>query len=432
MNTLRAKIATLVVAAILIVIGLAVGLFAVTVPMAPPSFERLVEIDSYHLSVILKSGGASAYREVAETPFNGAAGKFGIKPVPAGGEISEGMVRYLRSALQQRNIFSDVIVTRTAENYWPVASIALPDGGGWLVIPISLPPPPGEVLPFLIGGIVLIVAGTAIVAIAVVSRLMRPFAMIEKSLANIDPNGELPALAENGPADIRATARAINLLTSRLKCAMESRMRLVAAAGHDFRTPMTRMRLRAEFLDDADRKKWLADLDELDRIADSAIRLVQEEIEDDKGEAVHLDHLVTDVIAELRELKFDVRAMETEPVQVMVRPLSVKRAIRNLLINAATHGRGATVSIRRKRESAFIDIVDHGPGIPEELLARAFEPFFRVDAARSSMAGAGLGLAIAKEIIHRNRGTLVLANGCSGGLIQTIEVPAASNGAQRS
>ena len=427
MNTLRAKITALVVAAVLIVIGLAVGLFLLAVPMGPPSFARLVEIDSYHLSVILQSGSDSAYRAVTETPFTGATGKYGIRPQPASGEVSEAMTRRLRSALKKRNMSPDIIVTRTAESFWPVASVALP-GGGWLVIPMSLPSPPGEVLPFLIGGIVLIVAGTAIVAMAVVHRLMRPFALIEKSLANIDPNGELPLLAENGPSDIRATARAINLLSLRLKSAIESRMRLVAAAGHDFRTPMTRMRIRAEFLDDTDRETWLADIDELDHIADSAIRLVKEEIEDGKGEAVHLDRLVNDVVAELRELHLDVHTMETEPVRVMVKPLSLKRAIRNLLINAATYGGGATVSIHRKCESAFIEITDNGPGIPEELLVRAFEPFFRVDAARSSTAGAGLGLAIAKEIIHRNRGTLILANAVSGGLIQTIEVPAASNG----
>lgn len=430
MNTLRAKITALIVAAVLTVIGLAVWLFLVTVPMAPPSFERLVEIDAYHLNVILKSGGGSAYREVADTPFAGTTGRFGIKPEPADGEISEGMTRYLRLALQQRNISVPVIVTRTAQDYWPVASIPLPDRG-WLVIPISILPPPVEVLPFMIGGIILIAAGIALVAIAVVYRLMRPFALIEKSLAKIDLNGELPVLPENGPPDIRATARAINLLSSRLKSAMESRMRLVAAAGHDFRTPMTRMRLRAEFLEDADREKWLADIDELDHIADSAIRLVHEEIEDGKGEALRLDRLVSDVIAELREMRLDVSAMDTEPVEVMVKPLSLKRAIRNLLINAATHGGGATVSIRRKWESVFIEIVDNGPGIPEELLARAFEPFFRVDAARTSMAGAGLGLAIAKEIIHRNRGALILANGAGGGLIQTIQVPAAPNGFAR-
>lgn len=424
MNTLRAKITTLVVAAVLTVIGLAVWLFYVTVPMVPPTFERLVEIDAYHLNVILRSGGGSAYKEVAETPFKGVSGKFGVKPEPAQGVVSEGMTEYLRSALQKRNVAESVIVTRTEDVYWPVASIALPSGD-WLVIPISILPPPVEVLPFLIGGIVLIAAGTAVVAIAVVYRLMQPFALIEKSLAKIDLHGELPVLPENGPSDIRATARAINLLSSRLKSAMESRMRLVAAAGHDFRTPMTRMRLRAEFLDDADREKWLSDIDELDHIADSAIRLVQEEIEDGGGEAIRLDRLVGDVISELQELQLAVSATQTEPVEVMVRPLSLKRAIRNLLINAATHGRGATVSIRRESGSVFIEIVDSGPGIPESLLARAFEPFFRVDAARSAMAGAGLGLAIAKEIIHRNRGTLILANGPRGGLIQRIEVPAA-------
>jgi len=89
MNTLRAKIATLVVTAVLTVIGLAVGLFLVMIPMTPPTFERLVEIDAYHLSVILKSGLGNSYQEVAETPFGGAKGSFGIKPEPAAGKVEE-------------------------------------------------------------------------------------------------------------------------------------------------------------------------------------------------------------------------------------------------------------------------------------------------------------------------------------------------------
>jgi signal transduction histidine kinase len=427
MNTLRAKIATLVVTAVLTVIGLAVGLFLIMIPMTPPTFQRLVEIDAYHLSVILKSGLGNSYQAVAETPFGGAKGSFGIKPEPAAGNAEDGMTRRIRAALQQQNIFTPVIVTRTAENYWPVASIALPSGE-WLVIPISLPTPPNEVVPFLIGGIFLIVAGTAIVAITVVHRMMRPLALIEKSLANINFNGELPVVPEKGPADIRTTSRAINRLLSCLKSAMESRMRLVAAAGHDLRTPMTRMRLRAEFLDDADREKWLADLDELDHIADSAIRLVHEQIDDSNGEPVRLDHLVNDVISELQELQLDVRATDIEGFQVNGKPLSLKRAIRNLMINAATHGGGATVSMRRKHEAVCIDIVDNGPGIPEALLGRAFEPFFRVDPSRSPTTGAGLGLAIAKEIIHCNRGSVVLVNKPGGGLAQTIEIPLGAAG----
>jgi signal transduction histidine kinase len=105
----------------------------------------------------------------------------------------------------------------------------------------------------------------------------QPLALLESAVEQVGPDGALPILPERGPAEVRATAKALNSLSSRLKRAMESRMRLVAAAGHDLRTPITRMRLRAEFVgDDEERARWLTDLDELERIADSAILLVRE------------------------------------------------------------------------------------------------------------------------------------------------------------
>jgi signal transduction histidine kinase len=279
-----------------------------------------------------------------------------------------------------------------------------------------------------LGLLCLIIAGTTFVAVIAVRRLMRPLALIENCVSSINFQGELPRVPETGPADIRATARAINLLSSRLKRSVESRMRLVAAAGHDLRTPMTRMRLRAEFLDDPDRGKWLRDLDELDHIADSAIQVVHAGIDNTIGqETVLLDTLVSEVVAELHELKLEASVVRSETVQVPAKRLALKRAIRNLVINAATHGGGATVSIRRRDRSVVIDILDDGPGIPEDILPFAFEPFFRVDPARSSTAGAGLGLAIANEIIQRNNGSLVLVNRLTGGLIQTIEIPLGSD-----
>lgn len=420
MNTLQAKIAALIVAAVVTVVALVSLSMIMLVPI--PAYERIVDLNAYYVSVILKSGTDGSFREAENTRSTGESDEVGIKPEPAGGEPLLKMTQELGSALQRRNISAAVTVTQTPDSFWPLASIVIP-GKGWLVIPIFIPPmPPAEVLPLLFGWIV---AGTAVVAMVLAYRFMRPLALIEQSLATINPNGELPVLTEAGPADIKATARAINLLSSRLRGAMESRMRLVAAAGHDFRTPMTRMRLRAEFLDEPDREKFLADIDELDHIADSAIRLVHEEIQDCDGEVVRLDVLVGDVVAELQELALDVSNLATEAVLVVTKPLSLKRAVRNLLINAATHGGGAAVIVSRKSDAVFVEIVDNGPGIPEAFLTRAFEPFFRVDRTRS-MAGAGLGLAIANEIIQRNRGTLTLANRTSGGLIQIIELPAAS------
>jgi signal transduction histidine kinase len=276
--------------------------------------------------------------------------------------------------------------------------------------------------------LLLIAAGTTGVAIAAVYRLMQPLALLQRTVARISPDGEVPQLPEIGPAEVRATARAINLLSSRLSSAMESRMRLVAAAGHDLRTPLTRMRLRAEFLgDDAEREKWLKDLNELDRIADSAIRLVREEIEASANDVLRLDVLVEEVVSELKDLQLDICLERATPVSVKAKPLSLKRALRNLIINAATHGKEAKVSVGPADGTAQVEIIDQGPGIPEDMLKRACEPFFRVDPARRvQVPGAGLGLAIAQEIIQRHVGRLHLANRPGGGLMQRVELPLAT------
>ena len=198
-------------------------------------------------------------------------------------------------------------------------------------------------------------------------------------------------------------------------------MRLVAAAGHDLRTPMTRMRLRAEFLSETERDVWLRDFDELERIADSAIRLVHECTDASPREDVALDHLVERVAAELRELAFPIEITETQAVRISASPLALTRALRNLLTNAATHGGGGVVSLTRSGNEAILAIDDRGPGIPFDVMDRVFEPFFRVDPSRrQAVPGAGLGLAIAKEIVLRHRGTIELANRPGGGLSQRL------------
>ena len=207
---------------------------------------------------------------------------------------------------------------------------------------------------------------------------------------------------------------------------MESRMRLVAAAGHDLRTPMTRMRLRAEFLDE-DREKWLHDLDELDRIADSAIRLVREEVNQDAVEPVDLAKLVREIAAEVRSLGHPVSTGPLDYVSVKAGALGLRRALRNLIVNAATHGKGCSVSLSSAGSQAVLTIEDRGPGIPPELLNKAFEPFFRVNPGRmQSIPGAGLGLAIAKEIVERYGGTIALENRVDGGLQQRVVFAVAS------
>jgi signal transduction histidine kinase len=206
-------------------------------------------------------------------------------------------------------------------------------------------------------------------------------------------------------------------------------MRLVAAAGHDLRTPMTRMRLRAEFLDldDEERALWLKDLDELDRIADSAILLVREEVDQPAPEKIRLDALLTEIAEELRNQGRSVTLAKLPAVTVEGSTLALSRALRNLIINAATHGGGATVALFEEGGEALVRIDDEGPGIPDDLLAQIFEPFFRVDPARrQNIAGAGLGLTIAREIVQRAGGDVTIENKTPRGLRQTIRLPLAA------
>jgi signal transduction histidine kinase len=350
-----------------------------------------------------------------------------LVPQPAPGLRHQILTQRLREALSARGLNLAVTVTRSGRGAPLVVSIPI-EGRGWLLFPISDLPPQGVPWWVLLRWLLLITFGATAIAVFVANRMVRPLAFLEDAVESVGPDGMLPVLPERGPAEVRATAKALNSLSSRLKRAMESRMRLVAAAGHDMRTPITRMRLRAEFVEnDEDRTRWLGDLDELERIADSAILLVREESGLASPELIRLDELVGSIGAELRDQNLDVSNTSAEPVTVCASRLKLNRALRNLMINAATHGVRARVEVGGADGLARIVIEDDGPGISPELLGQVFEPFFRADPARrQDIPGAGLGLTIAREIIQRAGGTVSIANRKEGGLIQIVELPKAA------
>jgi signal transduction histidine kinase len=349
-------------------------------------------------------------------------------PVPAAGLVSPHFTESLRHALARTGEPLMVVVTRPERESHPGPAggprmtVSIPvSGRGWLLMPLQDLPPPGPPWMLLVGYMALIAVGATAVALFAAAKMSRPLVMLEQAITSIGPDGNLPTLPESGPDEVRATARALNRLSARLRTAMESRMRLVAAAGHDLRTPMTRLRLRAEFLPDEERDQWLNDLEELDRIADSAIGLVREEAETGTAEPLALDRLITALVDDLAGLGMDVRLGTVEPAWTRAGPLALKRALRNLIINAASHGGGATVEVFLRHEVPTVVISDRGPGIPPELVEQVFEPFFRVDPGRrQQVPGAGLGLAIAREIVVRCGGAIAIRNRDGGGLIQTV------------
>jgi signal transduction histidine kinase len=410
-NTLRVKIALLLVVAIVsVVFLLTVMLFWV---FGPP--RRVHSLDPVALQI-------ETLLRVVEDGSNVVT----IVPKPAPGFLYQIPTQRLRDALAARGLNLAVTVTRSGHGAPLVVSIPV-EGKGWLLLPIADLPPQGVPWWVLVRWLVLIAVGATAIAVFVANRMVKPLVFLENAVESVGPDGMLPTLPEKGPGEVRATAKALNSLSARLKRAMESRMRLVAAAGHDMRTPITRMRLRAEFVeDDEERTRWLADLDELERIADSAILLVREESGLASPEAIRVDELVQAIGDELREQNLDVTNTRLEPVTVCASRLKLNRALRNLIINAATHGVRARVEVANSGSTARVLIEDDGPGIPPELIGQVFEPFFRADPARrQDIPGAGLGLTIAKEIIQWAGGTITISNRTDGGLKQVVELPVA-------
>ncbi len=410
MSSLRVRLAVLLVVAIVSVVTLVTGLVLALV--SPPVSGRTVEPVARQLELIFKAADAHP-------------AEFTLLPAPPPVPADASATRRLRAAIADGRR-ADLTVVRTLPSA-PLQAALRIGGQGWLVVPVPDLPPEQGPLHVLLGWLGLITVGATSIAVYVARRMVQPLALLHDAVEKIGPDGAIPAVPEVGPAEVRATAKALNRLSARLKAAVDSRMRVVAAAGHDMRTPITRMRLRTEFIEDVgDRASWLRDIDELERIADSAIALVRASSSRFDLEALSLDGLVSEIASDLAGQGMNVTLASTFPVKVMADRLALTRAIRNLIINAATHGASARVRVEQPApKRATIVIEDSGPGIPDDRLAQAFEPFFRVDRARKqTIPGAGLGLTIAREIVQLLGGTITIANRAEGGLRQTVELPA--------
>lgn len=408
MNTLRVKLALLLVVAIVSVVGLLTGVMLSL--LGPPPPQRTTEPLAEQVEMVAR---------MAKHDTSGIT----LVPQPAGGRMHENATQRLRTVLSARGLDLPVTISREGPDAPLVVSIPL--SSKWLLMPIPDMPPQTTPWPVLFKWLALITVGATAIAVFAANRMVQPLVLLESAVESVGPDAILPLLPERGPAEVRATARALNSLSSRLRKAVESRMRLVAAAGHDLRTPITRMRLRAEFVEDEEERAfWLSDLDELERIADSAILLVREEAGKSPPETIRLDELVADIVTELKDQNLDLAVIGTQPVTVRASRLALRRALRNLMINAATHGRRARIRVDGTAGStAQVIIEDEGPGIPPALLGQVFEPFFRVDPGRrQGIPGAGLGLTIAREIVQRAGGEIKIANREKRGLMQVVEL----------
>lgn len=264
-----------------------------------------------------------------------------------------------------------------------------------------------------------------LLSILVVRSITRPLAALSDAAEAFGKGEHAPALPETGSREFVNTARAFGAMRERIARYIDDRERLFISISHDLRTPITRLKLRAELLDDdALRNEFEEDLDELDMMVKGALQCVKDsDIHENPGE-IRLDALIGRLVRSA-ELAGHRVAYEETGLAVRAKPLALKRAIGNLLDNALCYGERAEIAVRASEDWIEIAVRDHGPGVPEDAFPSLLEPYVRLAHGRErNDGGLGLGLGIAGGIIDSHGGELVLANHPEGGLNAVIRLPA--------
>jgi hypothetical protein len=310
-----------------------------------------------------------------------------------------------------------------------MVSLRFPDQG-WLNLRLEMPPPrPWHSETFLFAFVLMTLAAVALTLWAV-RRLTRPVTALAQAADRLGRDVNAPPLPETGPAEVATAARAFNTMAERIRRFVGDRTQMLAAIGHDLKTPITRLKLRAEFLDDDEqRRKMLADLDEMEAMIAATLAFARDDSRREPSVPVDLASLCRTVLDEAADASPDHAELITytgpEHLTVAARPGSLKRALANLVGNAVAYGGSAMLRLASPVGGVVrITVEDDGPGVPPEELENVFQPFRRLEASRNrETGGTGLGLPIARNIFRAHGGDVVLRNRPGGGLSAQATLP---------
>ena len=265
----------------------------------------------------------------------------------------------------------------------------------------------------------------SMVGVLTIRRIARPLGDLTRAAEVLGRGEAVPPLPEHGPEDIRRLTIAFNAMQERLQLFVADRNRMLAAIGHDLRTPLTTLRLRAELVEDIElQERMLATIDEMKAMTEAALSLARQEPEAELTRTIDLSALVESVCDDLADLGQPVRFHPGARMTYRCRPEGLRRVIRNLAENAVRYGGGAEVRLTRDAATVSILVEDDGPGIPPDKTEEVFAPFFRLESSRSrETGGVGLGLSIARAIVRQHGGDIVLS-ARNPGLRADIQLPA--------
>ncbi len=319
----------------------------------------------------------------------------------------------LPNSIRMRTVLT-LLVGLTASHLASTALLPMggPVGGGWSQ---------GEIASAAVMG-----AATVVFAWLASGWIVAPFAGFARAAERLGLDVAAPPLAEDGPAEVRAAARAFNQMQARIRSFVEDRLRMFAAISHDLRGPITRLKLRAEQLeiDPAVRAKMVADLDDMAEMVESSLAYARDEAQEEKSEAVDVAAILTSLCDDASDAGRQAEFAWEGRLVYRGRPLALKRMLSNLIDNAVRYGDGVEVRVEEDARRLLVLIEDEGPGIPSDQIENVFRPFFRLESSRNKRTGGiGLGLATARSIARAHGGDIVLESRCERGLRATVVLP---------
>ncbi len=258
-----------------------------------------------------------------------------------------------------------------------------------------------------------------------VHSIVRPLRELRQAAEGLGKDIHQPPLELTGPSEVRETARAFNTMQQRLKNYIEDRAGILAAVSHDLKTPLTRIRLRTELMDDDElREKTQKDLDDMETMVTATLDFMRGTETGETSQRIDLMALLESVQQDAEEAGKPVSIEGRIVSPYTGKPLALKRCLVNLVENAVRYGGSCEITVEERERDVVITICDRGPGIQESMLEKVFDPFVRVENSRAQhTGGSGLGLGIARNIARAHGGDLTLSNRPEGGLCARLLLP---------
>lgn len=260
-----------------------------------------------------------------------------------------------------------------------------------------------------------------------VTRPVRHFTLAADRLG-VDVNA--PPLPERGSRELRRATRAFNRMQQRVQRLISDRTQMIAAISHDLRTMLTRLRLRAEYIEDHTQKdKALSDIDTMEQMLTETLSFARDDSNKEERTRFDLGDMIKSLCEDFEDSEHPVAYHGPEKFAFHGRPVGLRRVFTNLISNAITYGNSADITLAPEEKNVTILVEDRGPGIPPEMREQVFAPFFRLEPSRNrETGGAGLGLSVARTIVRLHGGDIELSDREGGGLCVRIELPVVDQG----